>query len=77
MAGTALYGATDVQLGKLQVTGNIDSTVRVGTRTLSGSGQTGVVVNQGIVSTKDGRLTVNGNYTQESTGTLAYGLSTI
>jgi len=76
MAGDSNYtGATDVQLGKLQVTGNIDSTVRVGTSgTLSGSGQTGAVVNQGIVSTKDGRLTVNGNYTQESTGTLAYGL---
>lgn len=76
MAGDSNYtGATDVQLGKLQVTGNIDSTVRVGTHgTLSGTGQTGAVVNQGIVSTQDGRLTVNGNYTQESTGTLAYGL---
>lgn len=76
MAGDSNYtGATDVQLGKLQVTGNINSTVRVGTSgTLSGSGQTGAVVNQGIVSTQDGRLTVNGNYTQESTGTLAYSL---
>lgn len=62
MAGDSNYtGATDVQLGKLQVTGNIDSTVRVGTHgTLSGTGQTGAVVNQGIVSTQDGRLTVNG-----------------
>jgi len=76
MAGDSNYtGATDVQLGKLQVTGNIDSTVRVGTRgTLSGTGQTGAVVNQGTVSSKDGRLTVNGNYAQESTGTLAYSL---
>lgn len=76
MAGDSTYqGGTMINAGKLQVTGGIRSNVLVNKAgTLSGRGQVGSVENHGVVSTHDGRLSLQGDFTQAAEGTLAYSL---
>lgn len=77
LTGDSTYlGNTAVNAGKLQVTGSIKSDVDVNRGgTLSGKGTVGSVNNNGTVSTNDGRLTIDGDYTQASTATLQYSLN--
>lgn len=77
MAGDSTYaGSTTIDAGKLQITGSITSDVKVNKGgTLSGRGGVGAVTNNGIVSTQDGRLTINGDYQQSTDGILAYRLN--
>ena len=76
LSGANTYqGSTSVENGKLRVTGSITSPVSVTKAgVLSGNGTVGSVVNSGKVTTADGRLTVNGNYTQNASGILNYNL---
>ena len=67
-------GLTSVNAGDLQVQGSIISDVLVAntSSTLSGAGQVGNVTNDGFVRPGNsgiGDLTVNGNFTQHSSGT--------
>ena len=76
LSGANTYqGSTSVENGKLRVTSSITSPVSVTKAgVLSGNGIVGSVVNGGKVTTADGRLTVNGNYTQNASGVLNYDL---
>ena len=76
MGGDSTYtGATEIQNGKLQVTGSIKSDVNITQNgQLSGTGTVANVHNNGVFSTEDGRLTIDGNYSQHDKGTLKYGL---
>lgn len=77
LTGDSTYaGKTVVDAGKLQVAGSITSNVDVNPLgTLSGRGTVGSVQNNGVVSTKDGRLTVNGSYVQGADAVLDYELN--
>lgn len=77
LTGDSTYlGSTVVNAGKLQVTGSIQSGVEVNpSAVLSGKGTVGTVLNNGMVSTLDGRLTVNGDYAQAYDATLQYQLN--
>ena len=76
LSGKNTYtGSTSVKKGKLRVTGSITSPVTInGAGVLSGNGNISSVMNSGKVTTADGRLTVNGNYNQDESGTLHYDL---
>lgn len=77
LTGDSTYaGKTVVDDGKLQVVGSITSNVDVNPLgTLSGRGTVGAVQNNGVVSTKDGRLTVDGSYVQGANAVLDYELN--
>lgn len=77
LTGDSTYtGKSVVDAGKLQVVGSIASKVDVNqSGILSGRGSVGAVQNNGTVSTKDGRLTVNGSYVQGEKGVLDYELN--
>ena len=74
LSGQNTYqGETSVNGGELQVDGKVTSNTTVNkTGTLSGKGQVGSVQNNGTVSTANGALTVNGNYTQSASGKYIY-----
>lgn len=76
LSGKNTYkGTTTIDAGELRVNGSITSDVNVASQgELSGTGTVGHLKNNGVVSTEKGRLTVHGDFTQSSKGTLAYGL---
>lgn len=76
MSGINSYqGKSIVNQGELRVNGSLASDVNVNNNaTLSGAGTIGSILNNGVVSTEKGRLTVNGHYTQTANGQLDYAL---
>ncbi len=68
-------GDTIVNAGVLKIAGDTSSsdfTVNANGTLLAGTGKVGSVSNSGNVSTEEGTLTIEGDYTQSSTGTLTY-----
>ena len=76
MSGINSYqGNSIINRGELRVNGSLTSDVNVNQNgTLSGTGTVGSILNNGVVSTEKGRLTVNGNYIQTENGQLDYAL---